>query len=498
MRSALLLAIAGLAGAVVAVRAAPEISLVLLASEGTLKSLYPFSELPVDLLLVTLGLTLWACVVVTRLHGLPRIPPASVLIIILSSLLVVAAMRSTATARARKKFFFFFFVGVRRGRARSARARAPRCRLHRRRLHRGAGRVSEHGSDPALHVARRKRDRGRAVPGLRRTRSRDVRGHARARSLAPARARGRRRACGRGSARAGSRGVLLLLAGAAVFAGILLIVHARRPLLTFVLIALVGLGAAEAGRAGISPAALSRYEGLTTDPRRAYLPTRALDLMRSPTRSATASARSGSTCPSSTRVRAVPYPHNVAGPRSSTSPASLRSARRRPRRRVAARRRARRTPAGCGVLRGRHGVRAARGVRVRQRQRRPPALDDARPRARSARTRSHAGWLTLRRGWSRSRPGTTSTITGSSARSAPVSAPPATTSRSSRPPEGNAAPGRSRRRPGRTEGEPRTSHGRPAPGRLSGRPRGRRGRLPFPRPGLPAARAATRPRGSPR
>ena len=113
------------------------------------------------------------------------------------------------------------------------------------------------------------------------------------------------------AARAGSRGVLLSLAGAAVFAGILLIIHARRPLLTFVLVALVGLGAVEAGRALISPAALSRYEGLTTDPRRAYLHTRALDhALAYPFGNGIGSF--GLNLPVLNPRPAVPYPHNVA------------------------------------------------------------------------------------------------------------------------------------------------------------------------------------------
>ena len=54
LRSPLLLAIGALAAAAVALRAAPELSLVLLASEGTLKSLYPFTHIPGDLLIWSL------------------------------------------------------------------------------------------------------------------------------------------------------------------------------------------------------------------------------------------------------------------------------------------------------------------------------------------------------------------------------------------------------------------------------------------------------------
>ena len=315
MRSALLLAIAGLAGAVVAVRAAPEISLVLLASEGTLKSLYPFSELPVDLLLVTLGLTLWACVVVTRLHGLPRIPPASVLIIILSSLLVVAAMRSSLPGATAKGVYFevvslaLFFSSL-------VLVRDLRALV---RLAVGftvVGFIVAQAASPSTDPTQ-----PYTLPGGSEIEAAlyPAYGALAAVTCVAMRVRGPWRllalavgvALAGAAARAGSRGVLLSLAGAAVFAGILLIVHARRPLLTFVLVALVGLGAVEAGRALISPAALSRYEGLTTDPRRAYLHTRALDhALAHPFGNGIGSF--GLNLPVLNPRPAVPYPHNVA------------------------------------------------------------------------------------------------------------------------------------------------------------------------------------------
>ena len=92
LRSPLLLAIGALAAAAVALPAAPELSLVLLASEGTLKSLYPFTHIPGDLLIWSLALTLWSCWVVIRRSGLPRVPWATALFLVLSTLIVVAAM----------------------------------------------------------------------------------------------------------------------------------------------------------------------------------------------------------------------------------------------------------------------------------------------------------------------------------------------------------------------------------------------------------------------
>jgi O-antigen ligase len=315
LRSALLLAIAGLAGAVVAVRVAPEISLVLLASEGTLKSLYPFSELPVDLLLVTLGLTFWACVVVTRVHGLPRIPPASALIIVLAALLVVAVMRSSlpgATAKAvyfevvPLALFFSAFVLVRDLRALT-------------RLAIGfvvVGFIVAHAASPSTDPSQ-----PYTLPGGSEIEAAlyPAFGALAAVTCVAMRVRGRWRllalalgvALAAAAARAGSRGVLLSLLGAAIFAGILLIAHARRPVLTFALVALVGLGAVETGRAVISPAALSRYEGLTTDPRRAYLRTRAVDqALARPFGNGVGAF--GLNLPVLNPRPAVPYPHNVA------------------------------------------------------------------------------------------------------------------------------------------------------------------------------------------
>ena len=106
LRSPLLLGIGAVAGAVVALRAAPELSLVLLACEGSLKSLYPFTEIPADLLLVSLVLTLLSCAVMIRRHGLPRVPWTAGLFVVLSTLLVFAAMRSSLSEAGTKAIYF--------------------------------------------------------------------------------------------------------------------------------------------------------------------------------------------------------------------------------------------------------------------------------------------------------------------------------------------------------------------------------------------------------
>ena len=105
--------------------------------------------------------------------------------------------------------------------------------------------------------------------------------------------------------------MLLSLVGAAIFAGILAVAHSRRPVLTFALVALVGLGGVEAGRAVTNPVALSRYQGLTNDPRRAYLHTRALDqALAHPLGNGVGAF--GLNLPVINPRPAVPYPHNVA------------------------------------------------------------------------------------------------------------------------------------------------------------------------------------------
>jgi len=113
------------------------------------------------------------------------------------------------------------------------------------------------------------------------------------------------------AATAGSRGVLVALLGAALLGGVLLIAHSRRPVLTFVLIAAIGLGVAEAGRQFVSSTALTRYQRLTSDPRRDYLSTRALDqALAHPLGNGI--GRFGLNLPVINPRPKVPYPHNVA------------------------------------------------------------------------------------------------------------------------------------------------------------------------------------------
>jgi O-antigen ligase len=315
LRSPLLLGIGALAGAVIALRAAPELSLVLLASEGSLKSLYPFTEIPADLLLVTLALTLWSCWSMIQRHGLPRVPWTGALFLVLSTLLVVAAMRSSLPGATSKAIYFeavplllFFspFVLVRDLPALT-------------RLALGfvvVGFIVVQATSPSADPSE-----PYTLPG----------GSEITAALFPAfgalaaltcvamRARGRWRmvflalgaVLAAAAASAGSRGVLLSLLGAALLGGVLLIVHSRRPVLTFALIAVVGVGALEAGRQVLGPTALSRYERLRSDPRRDYLHTRALDqALAHPFGNGVGTF--GLNLPVINPRPAVPYPHNIA------------------------------------------------------------------------------------------------------------------------------------------------------------------------------------------
>jgi O-antigen ligase len=315
LRSPLLLGIGALTGAVVALRAAPELSLVLLASEGTLKSLSPFTAIPGDLLIWSLALTLWSCWVMVERHGLPRIPWTAALFLVLSTLLVVAAMRSSLPGAASKGIYFevvplvlFFspFVLVRDLPALTRLAVAFIA----------VGFIVAQAASPSADPTQ-----PYTLPG----------GSEITAALFPAfgalaavtcvaiRARGRWRlvflavgvVLAAATARAGSRGVLVALLGAAVLGGILLIAHSRRPVLTFALIAVIGLGVAEAGRQVVGSAALSRYQRLTSDPRRDYLTTRALDqALAHPLGNGIGSF--GLNLPVINPRPVVPYPHNVA------------------------------------------------------------------------------------------------------------------------------------------------------------------------------------------
>jgi O-antigen ligase len=314
-RSPLLLGISALAGAVVALRAAPELALVLLASEGTLKSLYPFTEIPADLLIVTLALTLWSCWVMIRRHGLPSVPWTAALFLVLSTLLVVAAMRSSLPGAGSKSIYFetvtlvLFLSPFLLVRDLPALTRLAVAFVAVGFIVAHATHASPDPSEPYT-VPGGSEIEAALFPAF---------GALAAVTCVALRARGLWRivflAAGvvlaAAAVRAGSRGVLVALIAAALLAGALLIVHSRRPVLTFALIAGVAAGLAEAGRQVASPAALSRYERLTNDPRRGFLHTRALDqALAHPLGNGVGTF--GLNLPELNPRPAVPYPHNVA------------------------------------------------------------------------------------------------------------------------------------------------------------------------------------------
>jgi O-antigen ligase len=315
LRSPLLLGIGAVAGGVVALRAAPELSLVLLACEGSLKGLYPFTEIPADLLLVSLALTLGSCWVMIRRHGLPRVPWTAALFLVLSTLLVFAAMRSSLSEAGSKAIYFevatlvlFFspFVLVR-----------DLATLNRLALaFIAVGFIIVNATSPTADPSQ-----PYSVPG----------GSEITAGLFPAfgalaavtcvamRLRGAWRigafAVGAvlagAAARAGSRGVLAALIAAMALGGILLVLHSRRRVVTSALVAVVGLAIAVIGRQFVGPTALSRYARITDDPRRSYLHARALDeAFAHPLGNGIGTF--GLNLPVLNPRPVVPYPHNVA------------------------------------------------------------------------------------------------------------------------------------------------------------------------------------------
>jgi O-antigen ligase len=315
LRSPLLLGIGAVAGAVVALRAAPELSLVLLASQGSLKSLYPFTEIPVDLLLVTLALTLWSCRVMIRRHGLPRVPWTAALFLAVSTLLVFAAMRTSLPGAMSKAIYFegvslllFFspFVLVRDlaalGRLALAfiavafiivQATSPTVDPSQPFTVPGGSEITA-GLFPAFGALA-------AITCL----AMRVRGPWRIVAFAVG------AALAAAAARAGSRGVLVALVAAMLLGGILLVLHSRRPVITFALVTAAGVAIAAVGRQVVSPAALSRYERITNDPRRGYLHTSALDqAFAHPLGNGIGTF--GLNLPVMNPRPAVPYPHNAA------------------------------------------------------------------------------------------------------------------------------------------------------------------------------------------
>jgi hypothetical protein len=315
LRSPLLLGIGAVAATVVALRAAPELALVLLACEGSLKSLYPFTEIPVDLLLVSLALTLWSCWVMIRRHGLPRVPWTAALVLVLSTLLVFAAMRSSLSEAGSKAIYFeavtltlFFspFVLVR------DLATLTRLAL----AFIAVGFIIVNATSPTADPSQ-----PYSVPG----------GSEITAGLFPAfgalaaitcvamRVRGVWRlsafavgvVLAAAAARAGSRGVLVALIAALVLGGILLVIHSRRRVLTGALIAVAGLAIAAIGRQFIGHTALTRYARITDDPRRSYLHTRALEeAFAHPLGNGIGTF--GLNLPVLQPRPVVPYPHNVA------------------------------------------------------------------------------------------------------------------------------------------------------------------------------------------
>ncbi|HEY1480642.1 MAG TPA: O-antigen ligase family protein [Gaiellales bacterium] len=321
MHSTLLVVIAAAAAAGLAIVRAPEFLVVLFACQGTLKSLPPFTASPVDLLIVSFVLCGVACAVRIYRDGLPRIPLASVLMLVVSGLLVVAALRTVVPGATYKAINFeivgsaLLFMPLILVRDTKALARLALGFVIVGIMVALAATPSGDPSEPLI-IPGGDEITAALFPAF---------GGLAAISCLAMRCRGIQRllllALGivllGASVRAGSRGVLLSMGIAVIAALVLLIYHSRRRqvIVSAILIALaslvvIGPAVETAVRGSIDPAALKRYTHLTTDRRRAYLHSRALDQAFAHPLGVGVGTY-GVNLPVLQPRPAVPYPHNV-------------------------------------------------------------------------------------------------------------------------------------------------------------------------------------------
>ena len=293
---------------------APEGLLVALAAQGTLKAIVPFTAIPIDLLFVLMGLVSVACLLRIRRNGFPALTRSSALMVVLAVLLLVAAARTTIPGGVYKAVYFeavcgtLFFAPMVLIRDAAGFARLA------------AGLVivglvvadaATPGSIPGQPYTLPGGNEITAAyfPAI---------GALAALSCLAMRAVGLRRVLllvvaavlTAAAVRAGSRGVLIAVLVATLLALVLLVIHARRPVVALTL-AVIALGfGLVAAREVVGTSALARYSGLTDDARRAYLRTRALDqALDRP--AGLGIGGYGLNLPVLNPRPAVPYPHNI-------------------------------------------------------------------------------------------------------------------------------------------------------------------------------------------
>jgi len=300
--------------AIWAVIHAPETLLALLAAQGTLKALPPFSSSPVSLLYVTLGLVAIACVLRVRAAGLPAVGLVPLLMGVLVVAVLLAALTSAYPGSTYKAVYFevvcgtLFFAPLVLVRDIEAVWRTAVAFV-------AIGLVVAHAATPgsipsqAFTVPGGNEITAAYFPAL---------GAVAALACLAMRTLGARRVAlialaallSAAAVRTGSRGVLVALIAAMCVTLVLLVVHARRPALALVLALLLAVGGYAGVRHVAGDVALQRYSQLTSDTRRDYLRTHAIDQsLEHPM--GLGIGGYGNNLPVVSLGSTTPYPHNI-------------------------------------------------------------------------------------------------------------------------------------------------------------------------------------------
>ena len=294
---------------------APETLLVLLASQGTLKAVLPFTALPVDLLYVSLGLVGVASALRIREGGLPPFASSSVLMVVLAVLLLAAAISSSSRDGGTYKAVYFevvcgtlFFAPMVLVRDAAGLGRLAAAFVI-------VGLLVAHAASPGSSPGQ-----PYTLPGGNEITAAffPAVGALAALTCLSMRSLGIRRLLAfslfmllaAAAVRAGSRGVLVAILISGLLALALIVIHANRPVLALGLTALAVTGVFVGGTELVGSSAQHRYSALTSDPRRDFLRTRALDQAIDHPLGSGIGAFAVNLPVLNPRPR-VPYPHNI-------------------------------------------------------------------------------------------------------------------------------------------------------------------------------------------
>ena len=293
---------------------APEVLLPVLGAQGTLQGVEPFASSPVTLLYVLFGLLAIGCALRLRSDGFPSFGWPAVLMVVLVVMLLLAALTSSYPGGTFKAVYFevtcgalFFaplvlvrdvagFVRIAAGFVviglLVAHAAIPGATPNQPFTVPGGNEITA-AYFPAMGAVAALSCLAMRTYGLRRTLLFALAG-----LLAAA------------AVRTGSRGVLVALIAAVAVALLLLVVHARRPALALGLALLVAIGGYAGVRQVAGPAALERYSALTSDSRRDYLRTQAIEQSLDHPMGVGIGGY-GNNLPVISLGSTVPYPHNI-------------------------------------------------------------------------------------------------------------------------------------------------------------------------------------------